>query len=213
MLPEFWRERWVEGQIGFHQAQVDAHLSTHWPTLGVPASGRVLVPLCGKSLDLWWLRDQGHDVVGVELSELACQALFDEAGITPWVGPFGPYTAYRTERLTLLQGDVFDLPPDMTFDAAYDRAATVALPTPMRDRYARCVATAVRPGGAALLVTFDYPQQERDGPPFSVPPAEVARLYGDAFAITELARQDAPEAAERFAVSRWSSHVHHLVRR
>ena len=65
MKPEFWKERWVRGEIGFHQAEVEPGLVTH---LGGLAPTRVLVPLCGKSLDLAWLATQGHQVVGVELS-------------------------------------------------------------------------------------------------------------------------------------------------
>ncbi len=32
---------------------------------------RVLVPLCGKTPDLLWLAEQGNEIVGVELSEIA----------------------------------------------------------------------------------------------------------------------------------------------
>ena len=41
----------------------------------------ILVTLCGKSLDLPWLCEQGHDVVGVELSAVAAKQLFEENNI------------------------------------------------------------------------------------------------------------------------------------
>ena len=60
----------------FYLIQKNLHLLT---------SGRtkisILVTLCGKSLDLLWLCEQGHDVVGVELSEIAVKQLFEENGI------------------------------------------------------------------------------------------------------------------------------------
>ena len=37
--------------------------------LGLAKGAAVLVPLCGKSLDLVWLAEQGHAVIGVELAE------------------------------------------------------------------------------------------------------------------------------------------------
>ena len=71
MHPEFWLERWQQNQIGFHQARVNPYLQQFWPQLGIAQTGRVFVPLCGKSSDMLWLRAQGHEVVGVEFSELA----------------------------------------------------------------------------------------------------------------------------------------------
>ena len=76
---EFWLERWRTNQIGFHQTDFNARLMQHWPTLGVPNDARVFVPLCGKSRDMLWLAQQGHPVLGVELSPTAVEAFFAEA--------------------------------------------------------------------------------------------------------------------------------------
>ena len=48
MDPDFWKQRWHEGRIGFHQQQVTPLLERHWDAAGVPPGGRVLVPLAGK---------------------------------------------------------------------------------------------------------------------------------------------------------------------
>lgn len=213
MTPDFWLQAWQEGRTAFHQATVERELATHWPTLGVSAGGRVLVPLCGKSLDLWWLRDRGHPVVGVELAEVACRALFAEAGVEPVTTTQGPFTVWATRGLEVLQGDVLALPDAPRFDGAYDRAATVALPTPLRDRYAERMAAVLRPGAPALLVTFDHGPTDRPGPPFSVPADEVVRLYGGAFTVDRLSRVDQPELAERLGASSVATESWRLVRR
>ncbi|MCB9663267.1 MAG: thiopurine S-methyltransferase [Alphaproteobacteria bacterium] len=213
MTPDFWQEAWRIGRIGFHQADVDAQLAAHWPTLDLPPSARVLVPLCGKSLDLWWLRDRGHEVVGVELSPLACEAFFREAGVEPTVETSGPYTAWSTEGLTILQGDVFDLPAEPAFDAAYDRAATVALPDDLRRRHARGLAAALKPGAPLLLVTFDMDGGDRAGPPFPVPAAAVHQLYDASFDVRTLARTPSPELAKALGVDTCHTETHALVRR
>ena len=44
----FWHQRWQAGQIGFHQDAPTPLLLRHWPTLQVPAGGKVFVPLAGK---------------------------------------------------------------------------------------------------------------------------------------------------------------------
>lgn len=69
MQADFWQARWQRNEIGFHLSEVNPYLLRHWPTLGLSADSRVLVPLCGKSLDLSWLAGQGHAVLGVELAE------------------------------------------------------------------------------------------------------------------------------------------------
>jgi len=81
MEPHFWLERWRTGQIAFHQASVDRSLRRHWPALGISAGSRVLAPLCGKSLDLLWLHDQGLEVLGVELAVTAVESFFLENGL------------------------------------------------------------------------------------------------------------------------------------
>ena len=77
----FWHERWQRGEIGFHKASTNPLLQRWWPRLGVDAKAQVWVPLCGKSLDLIWLRSQGHPVRGVELARSALESFSDEHGL------------------------------------------------------------------------------------------------------------------------------------
>ena len=73
-MSEPWVERWQEGRTGWHEPAGNAGLRKHWRGTG----RRVLVPLCGKTSDLRWLADQGNEVIGVELSDLAVKGFFDE---------------------------------------------------------------------------------------------------------------------------------------
>ena len=65
MDADFWQQRWREGRTGFHQDRPTPLLAQYWDAIGVAAGARVLVPLCGKSLDLAWLAARGHRVLGV----------------------------------------------------------------------------------------------------------------------------------------------------
>lgn len=80
MHEDFWRARWSRNEIGFHLPEVNPWLLRHWPRA---SRGRVLVPLCGKSLDMTWLAGQGLQILGVELMETAVQAFFAEQGWCP----------------------------------------------------------------------------------------------------------------------------------
>ena len=80
---ELWQQSWRDRDIAFHQHVVNPHLVKFWQNLRLTAADRVFVPLCGKSLDLLWLAEQGHPVIGVELSPLAVRAFFRENKLHP----------------------------------------------------------------------------------------------------------------------------------
>ena len=193
--PQFWHDRWSTQQIGFHLTAPNPSLLRWWPTLNLPFGARVLVPLCGKSHDLGWLAEQGHEVVGVELSAIACAAFFEEAGVVPQRETCGAFEVWRAGRVTIYQGDIFGLAavaPLSGFDAVWDRAALIALPPDVRDRYLR----EIRVPGPHLVVTMTYDQERRDGPPFSVPDSVVLGAWPQA---KRLASE--PLSDERFAQS------------
>ena len=92
------------------------------------------------------------------------------------------------QRLKVIVGDIFDVLPEMVghIDAIYDRAATVALPPSVRGRYAEQVARLAGPSARGLLLTIAYPQEQMDGPPFSVPSDEVEGLYGARYCLEHM---------------------------
>lgn len=193
MHQEFWQERWDRGEIGFHLKDVNPLLRRHWPALQLAVNSRVLVPLCGKSLDLAWLAAQGLQVLGIELSEKAVQAFFTEHDLLPEVMQQGPFRVYRSESIEIFCGDFFALTAADLRDcrALYDRAALIALPERMRERYVAHL-TAILPAHCqALLVTLDYPQQQMDGPPFAVSDELVHQLYEPAWRVERVAEVDA----------------------
>ena len=177
MESDFWVQRWREGRIGFHEGRPNALLDVHHAELGTART--VLVPLCGKSEDLAALAARGHQVVGVELVPDAARAFFAEHGLEPQVVQSRDFEILHAGSVRILVGDFFALTSDLVapLDALYDRAALVALPPALRARYAQQVRALLQPGATGLIITFDYPQALRAGPPFSVPEAELEALY------------------------------------
>ena len=180
MNPDFWHQRWQDNQIGFHQSAPTPLLVEHWASLGVPAGAQVFVPLAGKSKDMAWLAAQGHRVLGVELSRIAVEEFFADHGLRPEIEPMRHGTHYRAGGIELICGDAFALDADALRDCAavFDRAALIALPPELRARYARELYAKLPTGCRGLLVSLEYPQSEREGPPFSVPEGEVRALFG-----------------------------------
>ncbi|MCA8954290.1 MAG: thiopurine S-methyltransferase [Planctomycetes bacterium] len=187
---DFWIDRWATQNIGFHRSEAHGALARHWPAGGgeLAAAARVLVPLCGKSLDLLWLAERGFTVVGVELAERAVLDFFAENALA-FERRDGPLPAFvaRDLPLTIHQGDYFalELPP---CDALYDRAALVALPPGRRPAYAAHTDSLLCAGALRLVVTFEYDQALVAGPPFAVPADEVRGYWPE---LAEVERYDA----------------------
>lgn len=214
----FWLERWQLGQIGFHQTRVTPLLLKYWDTLGVPKPGRVLVPLAGKSLDVAWLAEQGHEVLAVELSPIAVQQFFDEHKLTPAIERTPEGTLHRAGNIQYLCGDVFGLQAQTlaSIQGCYDRAALIALTPELRKRYVAQVYRRLPEGCRGLLLTLDYPQQEMQGPPFAVPRSEVRQHFDDRWQVEPLETRDVLAKEPQFAargITRMSTDVYRLTAR
>ncbi len=198
MEAKFWHERWQRGEIGFHQPHIHDQLQRFWPALELDAGSGVFVPLSGKSRDMAWLAEHGHKIVGVELSELAVAAFFEESGITPQRGKAGDLEVWSGGPYTIYCGDFFkvDTAAVAGVSAVYDRAALIALPSDMRPAYVAHLAGILPHGAKVLLISLDYPDGEIAGPPFAVARDEVTRLCAPAFDIDVLEARDALSASE-----------------
>jgi thiopurine S-methyltransferase len=197
---EFWLERWERKETGFHQNDFNPYLRQYWQDLHLAEGRAVFVPLCGKSLDMLWLRDHGYPVLGVELSAIAVQAFFSENGYNPQHETSGKFELCEAGGIRILCGDFFDLGKDelKNVAAVYDRASLIALPPEMRERYVRHLVGILQPATKILLITVDYPHSEMQGPPFSVSAGEVDELYREHAEVRVLAELDVLEQNPRF---------------
>lgn len=164
----FWETAWKEGRTGFHQQHYNDKLIQYFPQFHATPGEKVLVPLCGKSKDMIWLRDQGLHVTGVELYEEAVEEF---------------RRSYSQERITLITGDFFRFDEPEKYDYVYDRAALVALPEEMRENYVKVIDRSLKTGGEILLITYQYDPKELQGPPFSISENEIERLYKKKYSI------------------------------
>jgi thiopurine S-methyltransferase len=198
MEPEFWAQRWQQGRIGFHLPRVNDALERHVDALGLGAGDSVLVPLCGKSLDMLWLAGRDCRVLGVELIEIAVRAFFEENDLDCERERRGALTAYRSGNIGILCGDIFDVGRDALADvrAVYDRAALIALPEPMRTRYVDHLFATLPSAWRMLMMTLEYDESSRGGPPFSVGETEVRRLFGTRAEVELLERRGSSRSSD-----------------
>lgn len=215
---DFWHERWERGEIGFHQADCNHLMQRFVSRLKMPPGGHVLVPLCGKSLDMLWLRDQGYRVTGIEISSLAVTDFFIENGLSRTTEVRDSLTLYTGKNIQIWCGDFFtiDLSDMPQVDGVYDRASLVALPETMREAYVHRLSSLMPAGTRSLLLTLDYPPEEMRGPPFPVNRQEVEQRFAPGFRVEHIFQTDCladqPAFREK-GLSRLDEHVFILERK
>jgi len=208
---DFWKQRWENQQIGFHLDEVNPSLAQYWSEIADSEGQQVLVPLCGKSLDMIWLAAQGCQVMGVECSQQALQQFIDEQQLTVTLSQQDAFSVYQAGNIQLLQGDFFKLNKALlkSVSAVYDRASLIALPADMRKQYVELLQRTLPQAVSILLVTMDYDQALMQGPPFAVSHSEVQRLYQPSFDISLLDERNVIDESPRFR----ERGLHHLFER
>ena len=209
----YWKSRWGKNNIGWHMDIVYPPLAKLWNQLSIKSDARVLVPLCGKSLDLQWLAEQGHHVTGVEVSRKALQQVMQQYPEEFTRDASHGFTIYRSNLLELWEGDFLKLPAHeiSAIDIIYDKASIVALPPEMRTEYVSKLVELSNDSTQMLLQTFEYDQAEMTGPPFSVDEQEVKNHFSDRFEIALLHEQSKLDELEKLQQRGLSSYLREKV--
>jgi thiopurine S-methyltransferase len=180
-----WQQCWRDRNIEFHQKTVNQLLIRYWHSLNLEAGSRVFVPLCGKSLDLLWLAQQGCEVIGIELSPIAVRAFFRENNLLPARRQVGRLTEWSSGPIRVFCGDIFaltaaDLGP---ISAVYDRAALTALPETVRATYVAHLHALIPETCPIFLLTAEDPEEgDADGAEPNVA-EELLTLYTERFTV------------------------------
>ncbi|KAM9838358.1 putative thiopurine S-methyltransferase [Aulostomus maculatus] len=186
MALDEWEQRWQEDRIGFHQPHVHQMLDEY---IDKVVAGRTKVrfffPLCGKAVDMKWLADMGHSVVGVEIAEKAIRQFFEEnnmayrAEAVPAVPGAKVYKS--TEKsISLYNCDLYSVSSSVEgkFEAIWDRGSLVAINPKDREKYAALMISLMANDCRYLLDTLLYNPEHYKGPPFFVPNEQVHGLFG-----------------------------------
>lgn len=180
-----WLQFWRDQREDFHQSVVNPLLAKFWASLELTHGSRVFVPLCGKSLDMIWLAQQGHEVIGVELSPVAVKAFFRENGLKYVKRQCGKFTLWQSGRLNILCGDYFDLTQlDLGFfDTVYDRSALTALPENIRDLYVAQLRKIIPSSANIFLLTIEDAAENETLEQAIAVSEEITTLYAKNFRI------------------------------
>jgi len=210
---KMWQDRWKTAyqteRPGFHQISVNENLiAFREELLAKPTGNNILVPLCGKALDLIYLTQHGF-VGGVEIAQEAIDQFareqvltYDEEVMKGSGNRLFAATVPKTgNQVAIGKFDFFNLPDGWSdngasgkhkFNACFDRASLVAIDPPMRKQYVQVMLEQLTEDGRILLVVFDHETHKSKGPPHSVNEQEVHELYGEHFDIKLLKKETTP---------------------
>jgi len=171
MESKFWIDVWKDNKLGFHKESANELLINFLPSVDIRPSSFIFVPLCGKSKDLIYLAQLGHKVIGIELSPIGVEDFFEENEITFEVQKVGNLLKYTSDKIDIFCGNIFELTIQILgpIDVVYDRAAMIALPINIREKYNKKIDELTESDTKLLLITLEYNQDKVAGPPFSVP--------------------------------------------
>ncbi|KAH0617894.1 hypothetical protein JD844_016613 [Phrynosoma platyrhinos] len=195
---EEWLRKWQTKNIGFHNEEGHPLLRKYLDHLLNGRSGlKIFFPLCGKTIEMKWLADLGHHVIGVEISESALKEFFTEQSLSfaeetvPEI-PGAKLFKSTSGNISLYCCSIYDLTSTVTgkFDGVWDRGSLVAVNPSDRERYAQLMLSLMNEKCCCLLVTCAYDPSKHKGkdilveitavycPPFYVPESELKSLYG-----------------------------------
>ncbi|XP_078349480.1 thiopurine S-methyltransferase-like [Oculina patagonica] len=209
---KFWKDFWEAGKLPWHEAEVNEYLIKYIDELtGGRSNIRVFVPLCGKSVDMLWLADQGHTVVGVELAKQAIESFFTENNLTFTVESVTmaaggePAEVYKCKekQITIFCCDLFTLREEDVggkFDAIWDRGSMSAIVPSAGDRgkqYTKFLHSLLACDGNLIVESHHYEIDRGLDPPASISEELRNELFGDYFTIKELDVNRLPEDPNR----------------
>lgn len=199
-----WNERWTQGGTGWHLGDINFALENHSSKLLPKPERRILVPLCGKSVDLAWLYKEGHTVVGIEGVEKGILEFFSEHKLPYVTEQMSWAKLFKTEdnRLKLYCCDLFkmDIESLGKFDAVWDRGSLVAIYEEDRERYSEIIKALLVPDFRYLINITQYtPNEKFSGPPRNIPTELVEKLFGDVCELQVLETR----TRDREAVAHW----------
>lgn len=183
MDADFWISKWEDKAIGFHRADYHPELIKYFDKIEPHSDNKILVPLCGKTKDMLFLKEKGLQISGIEFSDIACEEFFSENDLSFTTIEENGFKVFKGSNHSLFCGDFYKYKPEHKYQAAYDRAAIVAIDPKSRKAYAKQYSNLLVSGAKLLLLSFEYDQTKVQGPPWSVEETYINEFFGSDFKV------------------------------
>ncbi len=165
---EFWDNCWQRPSQPFHVESAHPLLSKYLHLF--KKDRRVLLPLSGKSLDPIFLAENGLFSTSIEFNPTAVESFIADTQLKPIEKQTNKFEHFDFGKFEIWLADFFNLSSKVIgkFSQVFDRAALVALPDDLRNRYTQHLISLLESDAVIYMVTMDYKTAEMDGPPFYI---------------------------------------------
>merc|ERR1712038_1694704 len=220
MPPDSWSKSWKEGKTFWHRPAKNEFLERHLDDL---LNGRqtitIFFPFCGKAVDMKWLYDEGHNVVGIDCAQQPIEEFFKDHEvecIKEKIENLGTLYRSKDSRLRIYHGNLMDMTVAScgTFNAIWDRGALVAVDKEERKGYADTLLSLFGEGCRYMIEASEYHESEYVGPPHTISAQDVEDLFGTACDIKIAWTKDVSEEYNaRFNTTKWIKTLYLLTKK
>lgn len=202
MTVGMWKECWNTPNVEFHNPQLNELFVKYHQRMLTRPGMRIFVPLCGKAVEMKWLVDHGHKVVGLEAAPVPCKAFFEENGIPYNVkemkGIHGEKYESLDHNIVIYSCDFFLFTADICgeFDGIWDSGGLNSMDVEDREAYIRRIRTLMGKGCVNLteFVNFDKSMVDIT---WSMTKEELQKVFGEGFIVEDLNEMAAPQRLKR----------------
>merc|ERR1712032_697639 len=202
-----WNARWENNTASWHADEARTEILNLMKSNVTDFKGKVFVPLCGASLDMVWLAEQGLQVVGVEVSRLAIDKFFQEIYIKDDydIISFNETSTiiHKAGNITIYEADLYncqELMSEPAFDLIFDRASLIAINWEDREKYINLMLKLLGDKISKLsyfLQGMDYNKGEHLGPPHIFNEASCQHYFGGK--VNDIKHLDRQAQGKRFS--------------
>lgn len=178
-----WSRIWRDGTPAFHLNDVHPFARHLLGVARLPADHalQVLLPMCGKSVDLLYFAKAGAYTVGVEFSKEAISQFSNE--ITPLRAPTASsHNAMEYSNLHIWQGDMLRFASQEKFHLIFDRGGVTVLDQRQAVQYARLMRSLIDDTGVMGLELLHATENDQALPDQRYSLQSIAKIF-DEFSV------------------------------
>eukprot|EP00105_Crassostrea_gigas_P027472 XP_011448827.1 PREDICTED: probable thiopurine S-methyltransferase [Crassostrea gigas] len=194
---ETWKEYWKTPDVWFNKPDLNELFINYHQRMLTRSGMRIFVPLCGKAVEMKWLLDHGHKVVGVEGAPVPCKTFFEENCISYDVKDMAGIPGEKYESLdhnmVIYSCDFFRFTADICgeFDGIWDSGGLNSMAVEDREAYIHVIRRLMGKGCVNLTIFINLDNSMTYEK--SMTKEELEKAFGEGFIVEDVKEIEAPE--------------------
>lgn len=196
---EYWEKRWEIDYIIWHQSTGNERMQRVLDRVlkeelagKEPSDIKVLLPLCGKTNDMYQMYKRGFTVVGIDWATQPINDFFKENNIETDPSSSSSFIKSKDGRLIIGIGDWFSFGttaesekrfPFDKYDVIWDRGCFDSINVNLREKFAAKIVPLLAPTGVLIQDAKIYELKGYKGPPLPLTESDLQKYYGSHLSV------------------------------